>query len=381
MIIGYDGKRAFQNKTGLGNYSRSLVSILARYFRDNRYLLFTPHHTDLFETNDPIEVLTPSSPLYKRLPGLWRRRGMVKDIVQSGCEIFHGLSNELPQGLEKTSVKKIVTVHDLVFERFPETYHFDERYTHRWKVKHACKVADVVIAISQQTKDDLVNYYHIAPEKIVVCYQSCNPIFEKMASPVEKDEVKRRYALPNKYFLFVSSITARKNLITICKSLFLLKGKLDIPLVVIGNGKREKKEATDYMAGNGMAEKLIILNELPQSKEMSFTSAADFPAIYQQATALIYPSIFEGFGLPVLEALWSGTPVISGDQSSMPEVGGNAALYFSPLDHQLLAQHMIAVATDDALTATLRTKGLAQAKLFNSENYANKIMEVYNRLV
>ena len=382
MIIGYDGKRAFQNTTGLGNYSRSLIKILGDTFLQNKYILFAPKQTDLFDiaTFQNVAAITPQTSFYKRFSFLWRRNGIVKDILKTGANIYHGLSNELPHGIEKTSIKTIVTVHDLIFERFPETYNFDERFTHRWKIKHACRIADAIIAISKQTKNDLVEIYKVPADKISICYQSCNPVFEKRSNPEEKDFIKQKYHLPDKYFLFVSSIAPRKNLIAICKALVLLKGTLDLPLVVIGNGKKEKENAKEFMRTNGMADKLIILNELPQSRDQAFMSAADFPAIYQQAEALIYPSIFEGFGLPVLEAMWSRLPVICSNTSSLPEAGGEAALYFNPHDHALLARHMMNVVTDEGLAADLREKGLQQAQLFDTEKYAHTIMDLYKSL-
>ncbi|MEO6720533.1 MAG: glycosyltransferase family 1 protein [Ferruginibacter sp.] len=382
MIIGYDSKRAFQNTTGLGNYSRSLIRLLARNFPHNNYILFAPKQTGLFDISamENVRTITPSGFFDKRFGALWRRNGVIKDVLKSSAGIYHGLSNELPHGFEKTNIKTVVTIHDLIFERFPETYNFDERYVHRWKIKHACKVADAIIAISKQTKSDLVEFYKVPGDKIFTCYQSCNPIFEHRCTAEEKALIKKKYNLPDKYFLFVSSIAPRKNLIAICQALVLLKQKLDIPLVVIGNGKKEKEIVKEFMRTSGMADKLIFLNELPQSNDNAFASATDFPAIYQQATALIYPSIFEGFGLPVLEAMWSGLPVICSNTSSLPEAGGDAVLYFDPHDHERLAQLMLNVTTDEALAEELRRKGYQQAQLFDTKKYANNIMEVYKSL-
>lgn len=383
MNIGYDGKRAYQNKTGLGNYIRSLVAILTQHYPDNHYFLFAPKKTDLFNVEDfsHVKAIFPATAFYKKFPALWRRSGMVKDIAASQLNIFHGVSNELPKGIQHTGVKSVVTVHDLIYERFPKTYKFDERYVHRWKIKHACKVADAVIAISQQTKNDLIEFYKVPEEKIFISYQSCNPIFQQNISDEEKAVTKKRYNLPDEYFLFVSSIAPRKNLITLCKAMVFLKNSINIPLVVIGNGKKEKEEAKALMAANGISERLILLNELPQSKNNSFTTAADFPAIYQQALALVYPSIFEGFGAPLLEALWSGLPVISSDASCLPEVGGDAALYFSPYDAKKLAEHMQQVATNKNLVKALKEKGFHQARKFTTEAYAESIMNVYKTIL
>ena len=383
MNIGYDGKRAYQNKTGLGNYIRSLIAILTRHYPQHHYTLFAPKKTALFDaaTFQNVQAIFPESFAGKQFPGWWRRRGMVKTIAGSDIDIYHGVSNELPVNIEQTGLKTVITVHDLIFERYPQTYNVDERYVHRHKIKQACKVADAVVAISRQTKADLVNFYKVPEEKIFISYQSCNPIFQQPVSNEYKAVVKKRYHLPDQYFLFVSSIAPRKNLILVCRAMILLKDNMDIPLVIIGNGKKEKEEVKQLMQVNSMANRLIFLNEMPIAGEPDFTTAADFPAIYQQAIALVYPSIFEGFGAPLLEALWSGLPVISSNTSSLPEVGGQAALYFSPGDAAQLAQHMLLVAGDSEIAAKLRHKGFEQAQLFTTEKYAQSMMDVYQQLL
>ncbi|MEO5892503.1 MAG: glycosyltransferase family 1 protein [Ferruginibacter sp.] len=383
MNIGYDGKRAFQNKTGLGNYIRSLIAVLTGHYPQHHYTLFSPTQTDLFDpgTFNNVHAIFPETFAGKKFPGWWRRNRIVREIENAGMDIYHGVSNELPRHIERANVKTVVTIHDIIFERFPETYHFDERFIYRWKIKRACKIADAIIAISQQTKDDLVNLYGVDAKKITICYQSCNPIFQEPVTVAYKSIVKKRYNLPARYFLFVSSIAPRKNLLAICKAMVLLKDKLNIPLVVIGNGKKEKEEARTLMTGSGIGDRLLLLNEMPVSKESAFTTATDFPAIYQQALALIYPSIFEGFGAPLLEALVSGLPVISSNTSSLPEVAGDAALYFSPADHELLATHMLNIATDPQLVAELSAKGFQQAAHFTTAKYADSIMSVYKNVM
>ena len=242
-------------------------------------------------------------------------------------------------------------------------------------------VADAIIAISNQTKEDLVNYYKVPANKITVCYQSCNPIFQRVVDAAEKKLVKERYHLPDEYFLFVSSIAPRKNLIAICRAMILLKENMAIPLVVIGNGKKEKEEVKQLMEMNGMGNRLILLNELPQSKENDFTSARDFPAVYQQALALVYPSIFEGFGAPLLEAMWSGLPVICSNTSCLPEVGGDAACYFDPGNEKMIAEIMLKVATDKSLRSTMIEKGFEQTKKFTTQKYAADIIDVYKSIL
>ena len=383
MRIGFDGKRAYQNKTGLGNYIRSLIAILTSQYPQHDYTLFAPKKTSLFNDRDfkNTKSIFPVTLSGKLFPAFWRSRLMVNDIVKEKIDIFHGVSNQLPRGIQNTNVKTVVTVHDLIYERFPETYPFDQRYVHRWQIKYACKIADAVVAISNQTKADLIHYYHVPEQKITVCYQSCNPIFQCIISEDEKSNVKKRYKLPDQYFLFVSSIAPRKNLISVCEAMIRIKNENNFPLVVIGNGKKDKEKAKQLMADNGMSDKLILLNELPESKDADFTTAKDFPAIYQQAIALVYPSIFEGFGAPLLEAMYSGIPVISSNTSCLPEVGGDAAIYFDPFDIKAIAENLIQVSTDPQLRKLMIEKGFEQVKKFTQAQYAKDIMNVYNKIL
>ena len=383
MNIGYDAKRIFQNRSGLGNYSRTLINILSRYHPIHTYTLFAARPSGLFDLNNlpNVKLVSPQGFLGKNLPALWRRRLMTRDISFSGVPIFHGLSNELPAGIEKIRVKKIVTVHDIIYERYPETYHFDERLVNRKKISTACRIADRVIAISKQTRTDLIELYKIPEEKISICYQCCNPVFQRDPGAENVELVRKKYGLPGRYFLFNSSITSRKNLITVCKALVALKDTLEIPLVVIGDGKKEKQEAKRFMQENGMSGQLILLNELPGIKEQGSLSIVDFPIIYRLATALIYPSLYEGFGLPVLEALWTGLPVICSDTSSLPEVAGDAALYFSPLNVEALAGHMQNIAENKGVADEMRAKGFARARLFEPETCAGNMMKIYEDIL
>lgn len=383
MHIGFDAKRIFQNSTGLGNYSRSLVSALAGIYPENKYTLFAPKQTSLFDINhfNNITIKLPVNFANQKLPGLWRRVRMVKDIAGAEVDIFHGLSNELPLGISKSGVKSVVTVHDLIFERYPETYHWDERYTHRWKMQSSCREADAIIAASEQTKQDLIDFYKIPPEKIFVCYQHCSPIFEQEQTAAQKHFVKSKYNLPDKFFLFTGSVTKRKNLITVCKALVLLKNQCNIPVAVIGNGKKEKQLVQAFLRDNHLQNAVIFLNDLESASTEGFRLSNDFPAIYQQALALIYPSFFEGFGIPILEAMWSSLPVITADTSSLPEVAGNAALYFKPGDVKALAEAMNKVATDELLRMDLQQKGLIQATRFTAAKHAEDVMAVYKAVL
>lgn len=161
MIIGFDAKRAFHNRRGLGNYSRDLVRQLSNYFPKNRYILFNPSARNCVDFTYPTntQMVIPTAPIYRLFPSLWRTFGLTSDIKQQQLDIYHGLSQELPFGIERTGVKTVVTMHDAIFMRYPQLYSASYRNIFIRKNRYACRIADRIIAISEQTKQDLIHYF------------------------------------------------------------------------------------------------------------------------------------------------------------------------------------------------------------------------------
>ncbi len=383
LKIAFDAKRAYQNGTGLGHYSRTLITSLATLHPEHNYYLCAPKITDRFniEPYKNIVNVTPQSFISKKLRSLWRSSGVKNDLLKLGVDIYHGLSHEIPVGIHKTGIKSVVTIHDLIFERYPEQYKWLDVQIYRKKFKYACQHADHIIAISIQTKEDIIKYYNIPEEKITVCYQSCNPIFEHTVSEHEKERVRTLYDLPSAFFLYVGSIIERKNLLNICKAYALLNDNISIPLVVIGEGDGYKIEVKKFVAENNLYNKVIFLSDNPVAQSNpAFRSASDFPAIYQMATAMVYPSVFEGFGIPVLEALWSRIPVITSNISCLPETGGDAAFYVNPYQPEEIANAFTTILNNKELVAQRVIKGLAHALKFTTANCAEAVYQVYLRL-
>ena len=182
MNIGFEAKRVFHNTTGLGNYSRDLVRILHRYYPQNRYFLYNPKPSKkiLFESlGAQVLEKRPLGLFYTFFSNLWRRFGIIGDLKRDHIGVFHGLSGELPVGLNKAGIKSVVTIHDVLFLRYPEFYSFIDRNIYYRKFKHAAEAADCVIAISEQTKRDIVQYLGIAENKISVVYQGCHQAFKE----------------------------------------------------------------------------------------------------------------------------------------------------------------------------------------------------------
>jgi glycosyltransferase involved in cell wall biosynthesis len=383
MNIGFDAKRAFHNSTGLGNYSRTLVAGLAQFYPEHAYYLFNPKPSKRYPKpafNNVHEVL-PTGFLSKKLSSAWRSSWVKKDLRQLNIGLYHGLSHEIPVGIESTGIPSVVTIHDLIFERYPEQFKKIDVQIYRRKFRYACQHANRIIAISKQTKDDVIELYGINENKIDTCYQSCSPAFGDTIDEETKNRIRKKYNLPEHFFLYVGSIIERKNLLNICKALLLLPADIKIPLVVIGNGSSYKKQVKEFIAANSLTDRVIFLSEAQEVKsDPAFQQPATFAAIYQMAIAMIYPSFFEGFGLPVLESLWSKIPVITSNISCLPETGGNAAYYVDPHQPQQIAEGMRRIYFEENLRNDMILKGWQYAQNFTLQKCTASVMEVYKKI-
>jgi glycosyltransferase involved in cell wall biosynthesis len=372
MKIGFDAKRAFHNHSGLGNYSRFVIESLSEYYSDNHYFLYTTPYKSAtihkFAEHANITVRQPQG-LRAILPSLWRTFGIAKDAERDGIDIFHGLSHELPAGIEKKGVKTIVTVHDLIFLRYPEYYKAADVAIYKRKIVSACRRADIVLAISNQTKQDIISFLGIDENKIQIVYQGCNPQFYTRVSSDSKAIIKTKYALPDKYILSVGTVEERKNLLTPVRAMPMLSD--DIHLVAVGKHTDYTAKVMKEITALGLSERVLFI------KNADFK---DFAGIYQQASAFVYLSVFEGFGIPILEALNSEIPVIAANTSSLPEVGGNAALYVEPYDYQMLALHLNKISEDKNLRNRMISDGIAQAQKFHESQTVQALWRLYESL-
>ena len=383
MNIGFDAKRAYHNGTGLGHYSRTLINSLSEYYPEHHYYLFNPKPSDRFQlTGNNCHEILPQGLLNKFFSAAWRSSWVKKDLQKLKIDLYHGLSHEIPVGIQKANCTSVVTIHDLIHERFPDQYSAIDVKIYSKKFRYACENAGQVIAISEQTKRDIIEFYKTPEEKITVCYQSCNPAFGKTVKEEGKIKIKTQYGLPEEFFLYVGSIIERKNLLNICKAIFLLRNELDIPLVVIGDGGKYKQQVKEYIKQHGIEKSIIFLSENASAKSSKlFKSAIDFPAIYQSAIAMIYPSFFEGFGIPVIEALWSKLPVITSNVSCLPEAGGDGAYYVNPANAEEIAAGMRKIYSDKQFAAVMIEKGWEYAQNFTQQKSATSVMDVYKTVL
>ena len=370
--IGYDAKRLFNNFTGLGNYSRTLLEDLNTFFPENEYWLFT---TKTQKNQRTVPFFDPSKFTIKQASGFkafWRSFGVKKDLYENQIQLFHGLSHEIPIGLQRMKIKSVVTIHDLIFKHYPEQFKPIDRKIYDWKFRYACENADQIVAISESTKKDIIQLYNIPPEKIEIVYQTCDAIFKNQNLAQLTTPVLEKYQLPKDFLLYVGSIIERKMLLPIIKAIHQLPKDQQLPLVILGDGKIYKKKVLDYIANNDL-EKLAVF-----PKEVAFS---DFPAIYRQAKMLIYPSIYEGFGIPLIEALFSKTPVITTNLSSLPEAAGPGAHYIEKPDPELIKNGIQKILTDSDYANKLVDDGFEYVQRFQSKQLAGEMMTLYKNVL
>ncbi len=376
MKIGFDAKRAFSNFTGLGNYSRSTLKNLTEYFPEHEYFLYNPRVPDEHQIqfldlphHAKVHIKIPQTFFFEVFSSAWRRYGISADIVRDGIDLYHGLSHEIPANIHKTGIKSIVTIHDLIFKVFPEYYKLADRKIYDQKFRHACERADGIIAISECTKQDVIKYYNIDPKKIRVIYQGCSEIFERVVEEDERLKLREKYALPNEYLLCVGSIERRKNALLILQAMRNLPN--DLHVVLLGKETEYCEELRAFVATNSLESRVHFLHKV---------SFEDLPGIYQMAKIFVYPSRYEGFGIPIIEALHSGVPVIAASGSCLEEAGGAKSIYIDPNNSDELSTAIEKLlAADDLSDLIASNKKFVQK--FNAKIVAQNIMEYYEEIL
>jgi len=373
MNIGFDAKRIVQNATGLGNYGRYAIEILSRLYPDNHYFLFAPKQKkndrlDGLHSRANVSFVFPKG-IDRIIPTIWRTFGIWKDSATVKLSVFHGLSNELPVGIRRSKIKSVVSIHDLIFMRYPDFYNPIDRLIYRWKFQRACRIADKIIAVSESTKRDIISFFSIPEDKIHVVYQGCHLQFSQAVTDVKKLEIRDKYNLPRRFLLYVGSIESRKNLLLAVKTLNRLPG--DFHLVAIGKATTYQAKVEAYARQSGLESRLHIRNDFQFS---------DLPAVYQSASVFIYPSFFEGFGIPVIEALSSGVPVIAATGSCLEEAGGPDSVYVNPEDDRELAERILEIVNDDSLANRMIEAGKIYVKRFSDEQIASEFIRIYQTL-
>lgn len=375
--IGYDGKRAVQNFTGLGNYSRYVIDAMQTHYPDGRYCLYAPKQKENPQLTELLKrsggcttVHYPQVALWKELNALWRIGGMRTNLEEDRIDLFHGLSNELPLNIHSVrGLKSVVTIHDLIFLHLPHCYPSIDRVIYDYKSRYACRRADHIIAVSECTKRDIMRFYDIPASKISVIYQGCDSVFFRQVSKEDQELVRLRYKLPEHYMLSVGSIEERKNTLVALQALNYLPE--DLHLVLVGKYTPYTDKLIAYAEKAGLTHRLHICHGIP---------FADLPVIYQRADTFIYPSLYEGFGIPILEALNSRLPVVAAIGSCLEEAGGPHSLYADPHDAESMAAAVRETLRPDVKRLMVE-QGLDWASRFTLKQMAEQTMSCYQEVL
>lgn len=362
MRIAFDAKRLFNNHTGLGNYSRTLVSNYKRFYPEDELTLFA---TDISKSNYYSDYADDDIILPGIVPkALWRSYTIANQINKLRPDIYHGLSNEIPFSAPKISAAKIVTIHDLFFLKYPHDFSKVDRWLYKKKTTYSCEKADHIIAISDATKSDLINYLKIKEEKITTVYQSCATLFQ------EQSESSSDVDLPPRYFLYVGTLNKRKNITSILQAIARIPREKRIPLLVVGQATQAyRKVISNLIEELKIREDVIFLGHVANNS---------LKVIYQNAVCTVLPSFYEGFGIPVIESLFCGTPVIVSDVSALPEAAGPCGLHLSPTDVEQMASGLTQFISDDQFRNQLLANVKVHLEQFSSSATAKKLHSIYS---
>ena len=366
ITIGFDAKRIVRNATGLGSYGRTLVNDLSQSQPSLQLRLYAPDQgrDDLRRQVCERENIHFCYPPKSSLPfskALWRTKGIISDLQRDGVQIYHGLTGELPIGIRKSGIKSIVTIHDLIFLRHPEYYHWLDTKIYAWKFRQTVQEADHIIAISECTKRDIMAYSDVDENRISVIYQSCS--ITDLAGEQTRSDTPR-------YILSVGSIEQRKNILLAVKALHHLPKELS--LVIVGRHTPYTDEVSAYAASHGLSHRVKIMHGVTNE---------ELPALYDGAEAFVYPSRYEGFGIPIIEAISYGLPVVACTGSCLEEAGGPDALYVDPDDDKAMAHAISQVLRGAEGREERIRRSRDYIRRFQGNDVAGQVADLYRSLL
>jgi len=356
MKIGYDAKRYYHNHTGLGNYSRAIVAGQQQNFPDEEYALYD-------------------------LKSIDRSFRLGQRAKSEGCDLLHGLSNELPLNIQKVGIASLVTVHDVAWRTFPDMYHWIDRKIYDYKYGRSCQHATHVLAISDSTKRDVMNFYDVPESRISVIYQPVQELFYTPLSQEESQQILQTAVeqhqlsqpLPQQFILNVGSINSRKNLLGLVKALELIPSDQRPLLLVVGNGREYRREVEEYITRHELSRYVQIETNVRDNKILQ--------ALYSRASLMAYPSHYEGFGLPVVEAALQQCPILTSDVSSLPEAAGPGALLCHPDEVESIHDKLVELLDYPDIAHNLAVEAEKYARhRFEPKSLAKQMHELYLKL-
>lgn len=364
-----------RKNSGISRYIEKLCGELFEIDTENSYYLFLNEACCFPQTSASERVqfrhsFGPGTNKYIRT--LWENVTLPIEVNRLRPDIFHSLNYSLPFFL-RSDAKKVATVYDLIWVKFPEFFGRDTVLASMKRFQHTCDVADRIIAISNSTKKDIVEHFKCEADKIEVIYPGVDlSLFRKISENDILNTVRAKYNLPSQFILWIGEPRKNKNLRLLCEAFVdaKLSNNLAHSLVICSNKVNEWQDTKDIF--KRFKEFFVMIDSV---------AVEDLPAFYNLADIFLFPSLYEGFGLPPLEAMACGTPVITSNVSSLREVTGDAAILVNPNDKQEVSMAIVKLLRDDSLKKTLSSKGSKRAEMFDWEKAAKAVLEIYNNLV
>lgn len=356
-------------KGGIGTYTHNLIKNLSILDTKNAYYLihYIKIDLDIYRLNNEILIDTFNTPFFKNT--IWRCGVLPRKLKKRELDIVHDPYDTGPLSF-KMPFKKIITIHDISPFIYPHTFPPIKVLLNKVLISRTLN-ADKIIADSNSTKQDLICYFNTREEKIRVILLAADEKFEPLNNG-EIDEIRQNYNLNFPFILYVGALEARKNIVTLIRAFYKLKKKgIKHKLVITGKKGWKYKEIFKTINNLNLQKDVVFTGYVPED---------DLPALYNAADLFVYPSIYEGFGLPPLEAMACGTPAITSNTSSLPEVVGVGGIMVDPYDVDGLADAMHKVLTNDGLREDMIKKGLERAKMFSWEKCAKETLEVYEEV-
>jgi glycosyltransferase involved in cell wall biosynthesis len=360
--------RSFR-RAGVSNYVEALLTHLGQIDRESRYSVYTTRGLGAGALGLPPNFrvrpsLLPTINPRVRIP--WEQLVAPALMRLGGADVYHGVLNVMPLA---SPVPSVVTIHDLSPFLFPQTFRRVNRIYTRWAIRVACRRAAYILAVSEFTKQEIVRWMRVPPERVVVTYDAADDRFAP-PDPAEVEAFRAAKGLPAKFVLFLGTLEPRKNLTLLLDAYAMVARSIDAPLLIAGSRGWLYEPVLARAEQLGLGDRLRFIGYVDQAEQHLW---------YAAATAFAFPSLYEGFGMPPLEAMACGTPVVVSRSSSLPEVVGDAGLVVSPSDPEELADALHRVISDAALRDDLRARGLAQARRFSWRETAERTLEVYRR--
>ncbi len=377
MNIGIDIRPLMiKNKTGIGEYTFELLSAIFAQDKSNQYFLFSNSsqeiHSKFFSWNQPnIQYIHTRYP--NKLLNFALAFGFLKINKLLPNKIDHWYSPNLNFLSLNKDTKHTLTIHDISYKLFPEFYTLKQQIWHKIiNPKNQCEQADTIVVPSENTKRDLVNYYQIDKEKIKVIHPGISPIFNLTDSQlkIKKTIIQKKYDLPNNYILFLGSIEPRKNLLGLIKAFEKLPKEITDKFYLIIAGGSGWKNINIYNYANRSKLRDRI-------KFLGYVVETDKPALYSLANIFVFPSYYEGFGFPIIEAMKMGTPVITSNCSSLPEISQNCAYYINPNNYSNLSFAIKSLIENNKLYSEYIKRGLDLASKYTWENSAKEHLNIF----